>query len=193
MFPLVVVAGMGAFWLWDRWWGQGLLIGAAAVVLALIIFRICLIPQFRRERREQAEKQRRRLATVQGLLELTPSDFEYQVAYLLKASGYTNVRVNGGAGDLQADITCRDRQSRATIVQCKRYALDKRIGSPVVQSFIGMAKVHHRSVRSIIATTTTFTHPAIRLASVHGIELWDGSSLANRFHDLARRNSTEQP
>jgi len=53
-------------------------------------------------------------------MNLSPSEFERAMAALLMDPGYRNVKVTGGAGDLGRDITCKDRNSRTVMVQCKR-------------------------------------------------------------------------
>lgn len=164
----------GAAWLWSQWWGQLLLVIVGIVVLAAGISYVARAPGRRRERLM-------RLATMQGLLELTPSQFEHEVAALLRSRGFSSVRVSGGAGDLQADITATDPAGLATVVQCKRYAPGRTIGSPVIQSFVGMARIHHGCDRALFVTTGSFTGPARQLAEKHDIELLDGFGLVELF------------
>lgn len=144
-----------------------------------------------RHRRQQAR-------TLQGLLELTPSGFEEAVASLLRALGYRHVKVTGGAGDLGADITCRAASGEPVVVQCKRWAPGHRVGSAVLQAFIGMVYVQHRAARGLVVTTSSFTSAARALARRHRIELIDGSSLADvaqprhRRARLSREQSNER-
>jgi len=125
-------------------------------------------------------RQRRtlRVRRFESLLALTPRGFEEEIARLLRALGYRDVRRVGGPGDLGADLLCRDRRGRLVVVQCKRYAPGRRVGSADVQSFIGMVTVHHRAERGLFVTTAAFTQPAIELARRHGIGLLDGAALA---------------
>lgn len=129
----------------------------------------------------------RRFATpaLGDVLELTPGQFEDLVAVLFTRIGHTGVQRTGGAGDLGADIVCRDPDGRSTIVQCKRYAPGSTIGAPVVQTFIGMQAVHHRAERGVIVTTAGFTRPAIDLARQHGIMLIDGAMLLSMLEMTA--------
>ncbi|GIW05091.1 MAG: hypothetical protein KatS3mg059_1711 [Thermomicrobiales bacterium] len=120
--------------------------------------------------------------TLGDLLVLTPSQFENLTARVLTALGYKDVTVVGGAGDLAADLSCRDPQGRLTVVQCKRFAPGSSVGTPVIQTFIGMIHVHHRAERGIVVTSATFTQPAIELARQHGIALVDGDSLRLLVH-----------
>jgi restriction system protein len=45
-------------------------------------------------------------------------------------------------------------------VQCKRYTPGNHIGSRTMQTFIGMAYVHHKADRAIFVTTSTYTDEA---------------------------------
>lgn len=120
-------------------------------------------------------------ATLAELLSLTPQRFEEAVAQLLRDEGYSRVRVHGGAGDLQADVTAVAPAGQRVVVQCKRYSPGRKVGSPTVQSFIGMATVHHRVPIGMIVTTSEFTAPAAELARRYGIDLVDGKALVDRI------------
>jgi restriction system protein len=178
---LALVAGAvaGVLWLWGQPWGPSLLIVLGVVAVAAGMVRITTATRRRRQRLH-------RLATLHGLLELTPAEFEDEVAELLRALGFADVHVSAGAGDLQADIVATDPDGLATIVQCKRYAPGRTIGSPVIQSFIGMARIHHGCERALFVTTGSFTQPAYRLADEHDIELIDGAELVDLFTQRAR-------
>lgn len=167
------VAG-GAAWLWSQPWGPEVVYGAAGIVVAGSIAHLATASR-RRQRRL------RDLATLDGLLRLTPLEFEHEVADLLIRLGFCDVAVTGMAGDLQADILATDPHGRDTIVQCKRYAPDRTIGSPVLQSFIGMARIHHDCERAMFVTTGRFTAPARALAQEHDVELLDGADLVELF------------
>jgi restriction system protein len=136
----------------------------AALVLLVTIWRWWR--QFRYQR------------TIEGLVELSPTEFEHTIARLLKKQGFRDVRRTGGAGDLNADIVGYDPRGRSVVVQCKRYRPGKGIGSEAIQTFIGMQRVHHQAERGIFVTTASFTKPARELAARHGITLVDGDELA---------------
>jgi restriction system protein len=175
---LTMGAAAGVLWLWSQPWGASLFIALAAVAVAAGLARIAAAARRRRHRLH-------RLATLEGLLALTPHQFEDEVAELLRSLGFAFVHVSAGAGDLQADIVAVDPDGLATIVQCKRYAPGRTIGSPVIQSFIGMARIHHECERALFVTTGSFTEPAYRLADEHDIELIDGAELVDLFTQRA--------
>lgn len=124
-------------------------------------------------------RRRARVRRFESLLALSPGGFEEEVGRLLVDLGYHDVRRVGGPGDLGADLVCRDRRRKLVVVQCKRYAPGRRVGSADVQAFIGMITVHHKADRGIFVTTAAFTAPALDLARRHEIELFDGARLAS--------------
>jgi HJR/Mrr/RecB family endonuclease len=111
------------------------------------------------------------------MLEMDPRSFEEFTGRALESLGYTNVTRVGGSGDLAADLTATDPQGRSAIVQCKRYTPGSKVGSPALQSFIGMKEVHHRADRGIFVTTADYSQEALNLAKVHDIVLIDGDDL----------------
>jgi restriction system protein len=61
---------------------------------------------------------------------MTGQEFEQLVARLLVRDGWTQVRVDGGAGDLGADVTARHpSDGTLLVVQCKRYGR-RNVSSP---------------------------------------------------------------
>lgn len=125
----------------------------------------------------KVEQKRGGNITLKEIINYTPMEFEEFCAKALNSMGYQDMKRTGGAGDLQADIIGKDTHGRSTIVQCKRYKPGSKIGSPVIQSFIGMKSVHHRADRGIFVTTADYSRPAIRLAQQHDIVLIDGDDL----------------
>ncbi len=134
-----------------------------------------------------AKGQQLRARTLGEMLGMTPTQFEQATATLLRDLGYRNVRRVGGSGDLCADIQCQDTEGRSVVVQCKRYAPGNRVGSPAIQTFIGMVTVHHRAERGIYVTTSDYTDPARALARRHGFDLLDGNDLARLVAQVQRK------
>ena len=117
---------------------------------------------------------------LDSLLQLTPVQFEQVIADLLEDLGFTEVERVGGSGDLGLDVRCTDPNGRSTVVQCKRYAPERVIGSPLIQHFYGMV-VRARAEHGIFVTTSSFTAPALKLAEECDIELIDGAELTRRL------------
>lgn len=120
----------------------------------------------------------RRGRTLARLIAGTPTEFEETVARMMRGQGFRNVRRVGGAGDLTADVVASDRAGRTVVVQCKRYAPGKPVGSKEVQTFIGMQRIHHQADYGVYVTTSTYTRPARELAARHDVTLVDGADLA---------------
>lgn len=154
-----------------------------AVVVGLFLGLFLVVRGWVRRRRRR--QQLARLRGLGDLLVLTPTEFEWAVGALLVAEGYRDVVRIGGAGDLGVDLTARDSQGKLVVVQCKRYAPGTTVGSPAVQSFIGMATVHHQAQRGLFVTTSTLTTPARALARQHDIEVIDGQELTRRIAKAA--------
>lgn len=172
LLALVIVLPVADEVGWNR-----LLLALAMGALAVVMIRLWW-------RRRKARFPHAR--TLGELLAMTPTDFELAVAGVLTDLGYREMRRAGGAGDLGADLIGRDPRGNTVVVQCKRFAPGKKVGSPALQSFIGMQTTHHQADRGLFVTTSTFTAPAIALADRHGIELIDGAALTRRMRQRAR-------
>ncbi len=146
-------------------------------VLALLVIGAAGWFAWSRERSKRQVDYLTRISTLQGLLSLTPTQFELAMCDLLKAQGYADVKHTGGSGDLAADIVCHDRAGNKIVVQCKRYAIGHLVSSPDMQAFIGMIYTHHRAQQGIYVTTSGYTEPARALARQHSIRAIDGDEL----------------
>jgi HJR/Mrr/RecB family endonuclease len=166
------------------------LLGVVVAVIALLagIAWIAVMIISRRQAAAEAERQAHldRLLTLEGLMALSPTEFEHAVGEMLTAQRYRKVQVHGGAGDLAADLTCLTPDGRSTVVQCKRYAPDNLVGSPAIQQFIGMVKIHHKADLGIFVTTFGYTLPAMNLAKEHTdyLRLIDGPECAEQMRQI---------
>lgn len=181
---------------------KSLVLFVAAIVLALVLFpdraiaalllagvagAIFLVLKATNQRNKRSIRVKH-VDNLDQILSLTPTQFEEYTRQLLVGNGYKGMRLNGGAGDLAADLLGQDPDGRSTVVQCKRYAPSKKVGSKEMQLFIGMQQVHHRAERGIYVTTSDFTLAARDLGNRHGILLINGSSLLQ-----LRRRQTAEP
>lgn len=128
-------------------------------------------------RRSAALRSAPRSTSLEALLRLTPTEFEEWTGAWLRAAGYRRVQRVGGPGDLAADLVCTTPEGARVIVQCKRYAPSRRVGSSEIQMFLGMLTIHHHADLGIFVTTAGFTAPARQLAAAHGLLLFDGAAL----------------
>lgn len=106
------------------------------------------------------------------------TEFERHVGALCLRDGCNEVRIDGGAGDLGADVTACLPDGRLLVVQCKRYAADRGVGSPDMQRFVGTARPVHGADVALFATTSHFTDPALELAVSQAIVVIDRVLLA---------------
>ena len=155
-----------------------IIVGAAGAWFFLVY-----LPQGDRQRRLQ------HVRTLGDLLACTPHEFERRVGDILAETGYRSVTWVGGAGDLAADLTCRDQSGKTVVVQCKRYAPGNQVGSPAIQQFIGMMAVHHKADKGVYVTTSEYSRPAIDLARRHGITLIGGRDLTDLVHKIQARQN----
>lgn len=115
---------------------------------------------------------------VTDLAALSPAEFEEYVAELCRRDGCRDVTVTGGTGDLAADILATTPLGRRILIQCKRYAPGRRVGSPEIQRVGGTYAVVHGCDLAIVVTTASYTEAAIDYARAAGIRLVDGTELA---------------
>jgi len=156
---------------------------AAALIAAPVLVVAAAWLIFRIEASRRTDRQRIAYARdIGALLSVTPREFEHTVGAVLRANGYDNVEVRDGSGDQAIDITCIDRAGAPVVVQCKHYGLTRKVGTPEVKTFIGMASAHHRASSAMYVTTADFTRGARDLAAEHGVALLNGTE----FLDLAR-------
>ena len=125
--------------------------------------------------------------TVQMLHDLSPKDFEFAMGDLLRLQGYRDVMRTGRAGDLCVDLTAIARDGKRIVAQCKRYAPERPVGSPDVQTFLGMVEIHHHVPMGLYFTTSSYTREATRLAAAHPnrLHLYDGDDLVQMVRELA--------
>lgn len=157
--------------------GRNALPYVLGVLIGFWLLKRSFRPRTTRSSARQAAPRQHERAGVAQLHALSPVEFEAYVRDLLSRLGYRDMRLSGGAGDLGVDIWGRTPQGQTAVIQCKRYAPGRNIGSPMIQTFIGMQKIHHGADVGLFVTTGGFTVEAVKLARAHGIELIDGPAL----------------
>ena len=116
------------------------------------------------------------------LYDLSPRKFEELIASILSDLGF-DVELTQATRDGGSDIIAYIRNAVCeylTLVECKRYAPDNKVGVGIVREVTG---VHHikKASKSIIVTTSYFTPDAIREAAAfeHQLELKDYEAVKN--------------
>lgn len=128
------------------------------------------------------------------LMSMDPRAFEHLAKRLLRAAGFVNATVTGGAGDEGIDGVGVYRLSLVSFpvyFQCKRYR--GTVGPEKVRDFRGA--MQGRGDKGLLITTGTFTASAKREATRDGappIDLIDGARLCDllREHRLGVEIST---
>ncbi|WP_121831148.1 restriction endonuclease [Streptomyces sp. S1] len=157
-----------------------------AVTVALLVLGVLgaggLAGFLVRAGRREAEAEKARLAeqariqavrSMEAVWALDPLQFEEYVAELCRRDGCTDVRRVGAANDLGADVIGRLPDGRKLVVQCKRYAKHRTVGSPDLQKFNGTARSEHGADVPLFVASCKFTKQARAFAARHGLVLVD--------------------
>ncbi|GAA0454753.1 restriction endonuclease [Streptomyces sp. NPDC046215] len=128
----------------------------------------------RAEKARLAEQARiQALRSVEAVWSLGDREFEEYVAELCRRDGCTEVRRVGGMNDLGADVMGRLPDGRKLVVQCKRYAKHRTVGSPDLQKFNGTARSEHGADVPLFVASCKFTKQARSFAARHRLVLVD--------------------
>lgn len=173
---------------------------ALLIALAVVVMGIAVIQLVRAGRREaQAEKARlaedaRRQArqSLGAVWAMDDRQFEEFVADLCRRDGCIDVKRVGGAGDLGADVTGLLPDGRRFVIQCKRYAKHRTVGSRDIQTFNGTARAEHGADVPIFVASCVFTKPARDFAARHNLCLididllgfWNNGTVLTSFLEL---------
>jgi restriction system protein len=117
------------------------------------------------------------------VLKITPYTFEKLVVDLLSKMGYGTVAYGNHAtvasGDDGIDgVIMEDKLGFSLIyMQAKEWAVDKVVGQPDIQSFVGAIAGKHGD--GLFVTTAKFSQKAKDYANTHHIILIDGERMAN--------------
>lgn len=120
---------------------------------------------------EEARLQARR--SLETVWAMNDREFEEYVAGLCRRDGCTDVRRVGGSGDLGADVIGRLPDGRKIVVQCKRYAKHRTVGSRDIQTFNGTARAEHGADVPVFVASCVFTKPARAFAARQRLTLID--------------------
>lgn len=103
------------------------------------------------------------------LIKLQAKQFEHEIAYLFKNKGYKSICTKD-TGDDGVDVFAWNLNEKL-IIQCKRWK--GTIGRSTVDEFAGVFNRYKDANKAILATTSTFSNDAKRVANKNHIELWD--------------------
>ena len=115
-----------------------------------------------------------RLTRLDHLYGLSPQEFEKAIAIMYKSLGY-KVRLTPFTNDRGKDLIMT-KGGKRYVVECKRYAKDKKIGRPALRKFFA-AKSEEKADKGLFITTGSFAKTAEEYAQNNDIELIDGNEL----------------
>lgn len=155
---------------WSRIWPYLLLAAAFGGLAVLAWFTRRRLAEVRRKEALFQAEQRIREAnrTLKDIDTLSGDDFERQVAAMLREGGCTEVERVGGRGDRGRDVSGVLPDGRSLLVQCKRYAPHRSVGSGDMQRLLG-ARTDFGADVAILVTNARFTADAERYARENGI------------------------
>ncbi|MFF3354155.1 restriction endonuclease [Streptomyces sp. NPDC002917] len=175
--------------------GTVLLVALAAVVATVVITG--LVRAGRREAQaektrlaEEAQRQARR--SLEAVWVMDDREFEEYVAQLCRRDGCTDVKRVGGSGDLGADVIGCLPDGRKIVIQCKRYAKHRTVGSRDIQTFNGTARAEHGADVPVFVASCVFTKPArafaarqhLTLIDINLLGFWNNGTALTSFLDL---------
>ena len=120
----------------------------------------------------------------EGLLDLTPSDFEEMVAELYRAMGHQAKRT-GSIGDHGVDVVVKAKNGEKWVVQCKRWRTPA--GESIVRDFYGMMQ-HEKANQGAIIATKGFSKAAIEWAKGKPLFLYDGNDFLRLWKKVKKQN-----
>ncbi|MFI1566731.1 restriction endonuclease [Streptomyces sp. NPDC020490] len=174
-----------------------LAVAAVAAVAAVGIVVAKLVSAGRHEAQaEQArlaeDARRRARRSLDAVWSMDDRQFEEYVADLCRRDGCTDVKRVGGAGDLGTDVTGLLPDGRRFVIQCKRYAKHRTVGSRDIQTFNGTARAEHGADTPVFVASCVFTKPARDFAAKHRLVLidvnllgfWNSGTALTSFLDL---------
>ncbi|WFB11331.1 restriction endonuclease [Streptomyces sp. LX-29] len=175
--------------------------GTVMLVVLAVLGAGALVGVLVRAGRREAEAEKARLAeearvqavrSMEAVWAMDPLEFEEYVADLCRRDGCTGVRRVGASNDLGADVMGWLPDGRKLVVQCKRYAKHRTVGSPDLQKFNGTARSEHEADVPLFVASCKFTKQARAFAARHGLVLvdvdllgfWNGGTALTALLDL---------
>ncbi len=119
----------------------------------------------------------------EGLLNLSPGDFEEMVAELYRAMGH-HARRTGSVGDHGVDVVVTAKNGEKWVVQCKRWRTTA--GESIVRDFYGMMQ-HEKAAQGAIIATGGFSQPAIEWAKGKPLYLYNGKDFLRLWEKVKKQ------
>lgn len=114
---------------------------------------------------------------------MSGTEFEELIKLLLKADGYHNVIVMGGAGDLGVDLLAKKYNSfgeeELYLFQCKRWVSN--VGSEPMQRLVAERNRRGADI-AICVTTSGYTRDGLTISREQDIGAWDGQQVMDKLN-----------
>lgn len=114
---------------------------------------------------------------------MSGTEFEELIKLLLKADGYHNVIVMGGAGDLGVDLLAKKDNSfgeeELYLFQCKRWVSN--VGSEPMQRLVAERNRRGADI-AICVTTSGYTRDGLTISREQDIGAWDGQQVMDKLN-----------
>lgn len=114
---------------------------------------------------------------------MSGAEFEELIKLLLKADGYHNVIVMGGAGDLGVDLLAKKDNSfgeeELYLFQCKRWVSN--VGSEPMQRLVAERNRRGADI-AICVTTSGYTRDGLTISREQDIGAWDGQQVMDKLN-----------
>ncbi len=138
--------------------------------------------------RKRMLSQKQNIELIIQYYSVKPTEFEKLCADLFISMGY-KVKLTPPTNDGGYDIILSDN-GKVSIVECKCYALNHKIGRPAIQKLVG-ANYIVQANEMIFITTSDFTTAAITYAKEANVKLIDGVLLINLLNQYVFNNKEE--
>lgn len=126
------------------------------------------------------------LRRPKDMYSIASRDFEKLIAFALSQSGYDHVRLTPPTRDGGYDIEAirNGPISQRLLVECKRYAQDRKVGRPTLDGLLGVLQ-REKANQALLATTSSFSKDAIELLKLEPWRL-QGMDIENILELLRR-------
>jgi restriction endonuclease Mrr len=106
-----------------------------------------------------------RTPSIDAMYALSPKDFERFIAYVLRRAGYEVKEVGPHfLRGLDLEIRLPGKTSIFGGVECKRFAPNQPVTSPIVRGVKGAPAVDRRNAKPFVITTSDFNEAAHKMA-----------------------------
>jgi len=125
--------------------------------------------------------------TSEGLLNLSPRDFEEMVVELYRAMGH-QARRTGSIGGHGVDVIVKAKNGEKWVVQCKCWRTPA--GESIVRDFYEVMQ-HEKAAQGAIIATSGFSNAAIEWAKGKPFNLYDGNDFLRLWKKVKKQQLQE--